>query len=305
VEFDGATVTPRSQLTATLTADVPIFAAAAWARRAQAEDTKAVAELDVADVKRQVAFATADAYLAILASRRVVESNTLARDTAKAHFDLATELEQGGTGSRLNALRAQQQFSVDSGLVEVAQLSLYRAQEALGVLIVADGPADATDEPDFAAQAAPPVAAFSITNLIRTDLKLLSAQQQAAERIVRDTTKEWYPTVDAIFQPSTTYPAQFFCRRTAGDFCFRRTFRSSTAACGRPKRFSGKRMSSSSVPRCRVRCSTPTPRFAPRARQSPAANARWRWPGPRWIRPSRSSTLPMSVFAPAQQPTSR
>ena len=218
VEFDGATVTPRSQLTATVTADMPILAAAAWARRAQAEDTRNIAELNVADVKRQIAFATADAYLSILASRRVVESNRLARDTAKAHFDLATELEQRGSGSRLNALRAQQQFTVDSGLVEAAQLALYRAQEALGVLIAVDGPADATDEPDFSAQAAPPVAAFSTTNLMRTDLQLLSAQQQAAERTVRDITKEWYPSVDAIFQPSSTYPAQFFLPQNSWRF---------------------------------------------------------------------------------------
>src|SRR5262245_12199938 len=31
VEFSGATVTPRNQLTASLTADMPIVAAAAWA----------------------------------------------------------------------------------------------------------------------------------------------------------------------------------------------------------------------------------------------------------------------------------
>ncbi len=210
VEFDDATVTPRSQLTAALSASMPILAAAAWARRTQAQDTKAIAELNVADIKRQVAFATADAYLAILASRRVVETNVLARDTAKAHFDLATELEQRGTGSRLNTLRAQQQYSSDSGLVEVALLALYRAQEALGVLIVADGPADATDEPDFVSQAAPSVATFSTTNLVRTDLRLLAAQQQAADRVLRDSKLDWYPTVDATFQPSTTYPAQFF-----------------------------------------------------------------------------------------------
>ena len=218
VEFDGATVTPQSQLNAALTADMPILAAAAWARRAQAEDTKAVSELNLAEVKRQIAFATADAYLSILASRRVVETNILARDTAKAHFDLATALERGGTGSRLNAIRAQQQYSTDSGLVEVAQLALYRAQEALGVLIVADGPADAVEEPDFAAQAVAPAGTFSTTNLVRTDLRLFASQQHAAERVLRDSRKEWYPTVDAIFQPSTTYPAQFFLPQNSWRF---------------------------------------------------------------------------------------
>ena len=72
-----------------------------------------------------------------------------ARDSAKAHFDLAHQLQESGTGSRLNELRAQQELSIDEGLVEAAQLALYRAQEALGVLLVADGPVDATDEPIF------------------------------------------------------------------------------------------------------------------------------------------------------------
>jgi len=205
VAFQGATVTPRNQLTATLTADMPIAAAAAWARRTQAEDAKNVAELTVADVRRQIAFAAADAYLTIIAQRRVVEGNTRARDVAKAHFDLATELEQRGTGSRLNALRAQQQYSTDQGLVENAALALYRAQEALGVLIAAVGPADAADEPTFPEPAgAPALLQF------RTDLKLFAAEQQAAERLVRDSSKDWWPSLDAIFQPSSVYPAQFF-----------------------------------------------------------------------------------------------
>ena len=49
VEFAGQTVTPRNALTASLTAGMPILAAAAWARRAQAQDTRNVAELSVAE----------------------------------------------------------------------------------------------------------------------------------------------------------------------------------------------------------------------------------------------------------------
>jgi outer membrane protein TolC len=206
VEFSGVTVTPRSQVAAAINADMPILAAAAWARRAQAQDAKDISELSLADTKRQVALATADAYLAIIAERRVVESNERARDVAKAHFDLASELEQKGMGSRLNALRAQQQVSANEGLVELARLAHYRAQEALGVLMAVDGPADAAEEPDFS----PPPAAPGELSMWRTDLKLFGAEQQAAERIVRDSSKDWYPTVDAIFQPSSTYPPPFF-----------------------------------------------------------------------------------------------
>jgi outer membrane protein TolC len=210
VAFQGTTVTPQNQLIASITADMPIVAAAAWARRAQAEDTRHVAELTVADTRRQVALATADAYLTIVAARRGVETNVRARDVAKAHFDLATELQQRGAGSRLNALRAQQQFSTDEALVETAGLALYRAQEALGVLIAADEPADAIDEPTFDVPADASASQASSLMAFRTDLKLFAAEQQAAERIVRDSSKDWWPSIDAVFQPSSTYPSPFF-----------------------------------------------------------------------------------------------
>src|SRR5437870_3590407 len=205
VKFSGATVTPRNQVAASINADLPIVAAAARARRTQAMDNEQVAELSAADTRRQIAFSTADAYLSVIAQRRVVEANTRARDVAKAHYDLANELEQRGTGSRLNALRAQQQWSTDEGRVEAAQLGLYRAQEALGVLIVADGPVDAIEEPPFDVPA-------EAANLLqfRTDLKLFSAQQQAAERVVGDGPKDRWPSLDAVFLPQSTYPSQFF-----------------------------------------------------------------------------------------------
>jgi len=205
VEFQGTTVTPRNSLAASLTVDQPIVAAAALARRAQAEDTKDVAELTVADVRRQVAFAAADAYLTILVQHRVVDGNVRARDVAKAHFDLAAELERRDSGSRLNVLRAQQQWSTDESLLETSRLALYRAQEALGVLDAANEALDATDEPTFTI----PADSAQI-DLFRTDLKLFAAEQRSAERIVRDSSKDWWPTVDAIFQPSTTVPSPFF-----------------------------------------------------------------------------------------------
>ncbi len=205
VTFSDVTVTPRNQVSVALNANMPIVAATARARLAQAMDNEQVAELSAADTRRQIAFSTADAYLSVIAQRRGVEANTRARDVAKAHYDLANELEQRGTGSRLNALRAEQQWSTDEGRVEVAKLALYRAQEALGVLIVADGPVDATDEPSFEMPA-------DATNLLqlRTDLKLFSAAEQAAERVVRDSSKDHWPSLDAVFLPQSTYPSPFF-----------------------------------------------------------------------------------------------
>jgi outer membrane protein TolC len=208
------TIVPRTQVTFALTADMPVVAAAAWARRAQAVDNAQVADLNAAEVRRQVALSTADAYLTIIASRRVVGANTRARDTAQAHFALATQLEQRGTGSHLNTLRAQQEVSTDQQLVESSMLALYRAQEALGVLLVSDGPVDAVEEPTFEVppqEAARPAGAPAPDLLMaRTDLKLFSGQVNAAKHVLRDSSRDWWPSLDALFQPQSIYPAGFF-----------------------------------------------------------------------------------------------
>jgi outer membrane protein TolC len=232
VEFQGVTVSPRNQVSGAVDVRVPLLAPARWARRAQAQDGKNVAELTAADARRQTALATADAYLTIIARRRVIEANERARDTARAHFELARELEQRGTGSRLNQLRAQQELSTDDGLVESARLALYRAQEALGVLLAADGPVDATEEPIFSlpdaqenegalpgaldrtATASVPTLQISANDLAlsgrRTDVQLSAAGQQAADRVLRDSSKDYYPYLEGVFLPQTTYPAPFF-----------------------------------------------------------------------------------------------
>jgi outer membrane protein len=228
VSFQGSTVVPRSQVTASVTVAQPIIEAAAWARRAQAADNVQIAQLGAADARRQIALATADAYLSILAQRRIVEGDTRARDNAREHFNLATELERQGTGSRLNALRAQQQLSTFDQQLEGASLAVYRAREALGVLIVANGPVDAVDEPSFAvpadAAALGSASAADATPVLlqsRPDLKLFSMERQAAERVLNDSSKDRWPSLDAIFLPQTIRPAAFFAQANSWQFLLR------------------------------------------------------------------------------------
>jgi outer membrane protein TolC len=145
-------------------------------------------------------------------------------------------LQEGGTGSRLNELRAQQELTLDEGIVEAAQLAVYRAQEALGVLLVADGPVDATDEPLFPGPPDVDTLASSTSALTpsiilsspkgqpvapllgRTDLRLFATEQQAAERLLADSSKDWYPFLEAVFQPTSTYPSQFFVPQNSWRF---------------------------------------------------------------------------------------
>jgi outer membrane protein TolC len=230
VEFDGQTVTPQSQLAATLDVRYPLYAPARWAHRAQADEARHVAEAGADDVRRQTALATADTYLSIIARRRVVEGSIRARESAKAHYDLARQLQEGGMGSRLNELRAQQELSADETLVEAAQLAVYRAQEALGVLLVADGPVDATDEPLFPLPPDAVAEAGQSTQLdqsqallARTDLKLFTAEQQLAERVLRDSSKDRLPFLEGVFQPSSTYPGQLFFPQNTWRFLLQMT----------------------------------------------------------------------------------
>jgi len=208
VSFDGNTVVPRSQLTASIDITMPLYAPATWARRTQAMDQRDIANLSAVETRRQIALAAADLYLAVIADHRVVEANVRALETAKTHYDYAhTELE-AGTGSLLNELRAEQQVSSNTVLVESFRTALYRDQEALGVLLVADGPVDTIGEPAF--DVPPPGAQPPALSDIRPDLKLYFAQQRAAERVVHDSGKDWWPSLQGTFQPSITYPAQFF-----------------------------------------------------------------------------------------------
>jgi outer membrane protein TolC len=205
--FTGTVVQPDRQFVLRGTAAVPVLAAAQWAAATQAADQVGVARLAAADVRRQVAVAAAQAYLAIIAERRQLDVDARARDTARAQFDYAQTRFEGGSGSKLNALRAADALATSEVLVERSRAILRLAQEALGVLLAADRPIDTSGEPFFDT---PPPGEADETLDERTDLRLLEAQHAAAERVLRDSWKDWMPTVDAAFSPAHVDPAGAF-----------------------------------------------------------------------------------------------
>ena len=209
-EVDGDVVTPQNTFSATIPVSMPLYAPVQWARRAQAADQQRVAKASADDIRRQVAVAAAQAYLTVIAAHRVVEAQQRSRDTARAFFDYAHERFKAGASSRLNQLRAQQTLSSDEALVEQAQLALYRTQEALGVLLAADHPIDATNEPAF--EIPPQVVAAAATQALglRTDVRLFSIEVEAARRVVADSAKEWRPNLNGIFEPVFQQPGSVF-----------------------------------------------------------------------------------------------
>ena len=207
--FDDVVTSPRTQGTLSAQFGVPVLAASRWAATAQARDQIEIANLSTAEVRTDIAVATAQTYLAIIAQKRQVDVSLRARETSMAHLDYARRRLEAGAGTRLNELRAGQEVATNEARLENAQLGVRRAQEALGVLIAANGPADAASEPRFDVPAGP-IEAEAGWMALRPDLRLFVAQERAADRVWRDSSKDWFPTATASFDPQALVPASIF-----------------------------------------------------------------------------------------------
>ena len=122
VEFEGTTVTPRTSVAGPLDIRYPLYAPVMWARRVEAPTASNVPELSAAETRRQTAAATADAYLAIIARRRVIDANVRARDAAQAHVDSRRTGAAGQRQPAEPAPRRRRKSSIDDGLIETARL---------------------------------------------------------------------------------------------------------------------------------------------------------------------------------------
>ena len=204
--FSGNVVQPRTQLTLGGTVEVPVLAASQWAARTQAADQVAIAKINVAEIRRQVGVAAAQAYLQVITAKRQVEVNERARDTARAQLEYATARREGGVGSRLNEERAAQELAVNEELVERSRLSVMLGQEALGRLLVVDHAVDVAGAPALETPAEDGAAWWTA----RTDIQLFDARIDAQTRVVNDSGRDWVPSVAASFRPQYITPAGLF-----------------------------------------------------------------------------------------------
>ena len=138
--FNGGVTQPQNQ--SVIGANVT-YRVGGWLAVDQARDNRVVATALSGEVRQGVAVAAAQAYLAIVAAKRAIDVFERARATAQAHFEYADRRFEGGVGSRLNRLRAEQAVTNAEIQLESGRLALRRAQEALGVVMAADGPVDA------------------------------------------------------------------------------------------------------------------------------------------------------------------
>lgn len=208
--FDNLIVQPRSQSTTAANVSMPVLAASRWAAATQARDQIDIATLSATDVRKQFGVAAAQTYLALIAQQRQVLVNVRARDAAQAHLDYAQRRLASGAGTRLNELRAAQEMASDEARLENARLAVRRAQEALGVLMAADGPVDAAGEPAFELPASPAIHDEPTWMAARTDVRLFTATERAADRVWRDSFKDFFPTATASFDPQDVTPSGLF-----------------------------------------------------------------------------------------------
>jgi outer membrane protein len=193
-------IAAADSVSANLTLAIPIVHTRVWAAWSHASDGLDVASASKADVRRQVAVATARAYLAIIAQKRVIDATLRARDTARAHYDFSHKRLVGGVGNRIDDVRAEQELATDEAQVATTKAGLVRAEEALGVLVGADGPIDIADDVDLGEtpQLAP---ALDDARTRRPDVKAGEARLSATEHLVRDSWTDYAPYLVGIFQP--------------------------------------------------------------------------------------------------------
>ena len=198
-------VQPITQATANLTLAVPLVAAQGWANTRRAESNRRIADASAADIRRQVAQATARAYLTVVAEHRFVAAVETARGNSTEHYDYAHTRFAGGIGRAIDEVRAAQDLASVERQVQSTYVALAAAREALGILVAADGPVDTVDEVDLGV--VPTLAqALDEARGRRTDIKLSEQRLHGAEQAKNDVWAYYAPYLSAAIVPAVADP---------------------------------------------------------------------------------------------------
>jgi outer membrane protein len=198
--FNGVRELSVNEVAANLTLNVPLVSAPAWTNTRLAKDNRRIAEASAADVRRQVAQATARAYLTVVAQHRLIAAAETARANAKDHYDYAHTRLLGGVGRSIDEVRAQQDLASVDVQVQATYVALARAREALGVLVADAALVDSVDEVDLGTMPTLP-AALSDAAARRTDIKLLDVRVATAKQAADDVWAYYAPFAGIVAQP--------------------------------------------------------------------------------------------------------
>ncbi|HVZ86488.1 MAG TPA: TolC family protein [Polyangia bacterium] len=209
----GVVEEAANELAASLTLTVPLIQAPAWTSTRHAKDNRTIAEASAVDVRRQVAEATARAYLTVVTQHRLIAASETARVNAKDHFDYAHTRLVGGVGRSIDEVRAQQDLASVDVQVQSTYVALERAREALGVLVGASAPVDSIDDVDLGPMPSL-AAALQDAPSRRPDLRVLEQRVAAAKQVSDDTWAYYAPILSAVGQPFYQNPPEVLLPKT-------------------------------------------------------------------------------------------
>jgi outer membrane protein TolC len=201
----GNVILAQNELTANVTVTVPLVMTRQWLTTEESRMGADATRATSADVRRLVAYATGQAYLAVYAQKLVIDVDERARDTARSHAAYAHQRYVGGVGNSIDEVRAVQEAATDDALVQQAHALLTSDREALGILVGAEGPLDTADEPTLAE---PPSLQQALgLAALRPDVVALDLRSQATRKTVDDDWSDYAPTLVGVAQPFYQNPA--------------------------------------------------------------------------------------------------
>ena len=217
---DGGTenvvFSPRDTLNINGALSVPILAPQAWADWKRAADRLESSKLSQRDVERTVGITAARTYLTVFAQKRQVDVNRQARDNSLSHMQYADARLRGGIGNRVDWARSAQDLEQNEAILQTSFANLYRAQEALGILLGEDEPVDVEDVP--AVPGMPTMDQALEESQGRTDILLLRQEEQAADRSLNMSWTEYLPSIDVVFSPFYNEPSSVGTLKTGWQF---------------------------------------------------------------------------------------
>jgi outer membrane protein TolC len=210
--LNGNVILGENQIAANLTLTAPLIAGKSWAAWAHAGDSVKVAALGLDEARRQLAVLAGRAYLTVLVQKRLLDVARTARDAARAQYQFSKARFGGGIGTRLDEVRAAQELATDESQLATAQTSLRRAREALGVIVAAEGPIDAVEDPALPERASVSDALTDADR--RPDVRAAILRSQAAHRVTRDSFTDYLPLLNGTFTPFFQDPPSLTVPRT-------------------------------------------------------------------------------------------
>jgi len=201
----GNVILAQNELSANVTVTVPLVMTRQWLTTEESRMGADATRATSGDVRRLVAYATGQAYLAVYAQKLVIDVDERSRDTARSHAAYAHQRYAGGVGNRIDEVRAVQETATDDALVQQAYAQLTSDREALGMLVGAEGPLDTAEEPTLAE---PPSLheALGLAGL-RSDVVALDLRSQAARKTADDDWSDYAPYLAGVAQPFYQNPA--------------------------------------------------------------------------------------------------